>query len=97
MLEMTPGAPTSPWVDTRWFDSAVSADATTTGIFTPVATSGRMVRKGEVLGTVRDYAGRQLEKVRAPTDGYVMYGMAGPPVKAGDPVATIALPARAPL
>jgi hypothetical protein len=50
-----------------------------------------------VIGTIRDYRGRELEQVRSPVDGYAMYGLAGPPVKAGESVATIALPARGPL
>jgi predicted deacylase len=83
--------------DTRWFDGTVSADAAFAGILTPVATRGRPVRKGDVIGTIRDYRGRELEQVRSPVDGYAMYGLAGPPVKAGDSVATIALPARGPL
>jgi uncharacterized protein len=92
VLDMTAGPPVSPRTDTRWFDGTVSANATVTGLFTPVATRGRAVRKGDEIGTVRDYRGQELERVRSPADGYAMYGLAGPPVKAGDPVATIALP-----
>jgi predicted deacylase len=96
-LEMLDGAPALQRRDTRWFDGTVSAEATFTGILTPVAARGRPVRKGEVIGTIRDYRGREQEQVRSPADGYVMYGLAGPPVKAGDSVATIALPAKGPL
>jgi uncharacterized protein len=96
-LEMTSGTPGPERTDTRWFDGTVSADAAFTGILTPVATRGRHVRKGEVIGTIRDYRGRELEHVRSPADGYAMYGLAGPPVKAGDSVATIALSSRGPL
>jgi hypothetical protein len=46
---------------------------------------------------VRDYAGQVLELIVSPVDGYVMYGLAGPPVRAGESVATIALPAKGPL
>jgi hypothetical protein len=41
--------------------------------------------------------GRVIEEIVSPVDGYLMYGLAGPPVKAGDSVATIGLPARSPL
>jgi len=97
VLEMIAGAPAPLRTDTRWFDGTVSADAAFTGILTPVATRGRAVRMGDVIGTIRDYRGREQEQVRSPADGYAMYGLAGPPVKAGDSVATIALPAKGPL
>jgi predicted deacylase len=97
VLEMTTGTPGPPRPDTRWFDGTASAEATMTGMFTPVATRGHAVRKGEEIGTVRDYRGQEIERIRSPVDGYAMYGLAGPPVKAGDSVATIALPAKGPL
>jgi uncharacterized protein len=96
-LKMMPGDPARPRADVRWFDDTASADATTTGILTPVATTGRLVVKGETLGTIRDYTGRVLEEVKAPIDGYALYGLAGPPVRAGDTVVTIAIPAKRPL
>jgi hypothetical protein len=96
VLEMTAGAPAPAAADTRWFDDTAGATATKTGIFTPVSTTARSVRKGELIGTVRDYAGRVIEEIVAPVDGYLMYGLAGPPVKAGDSVATFGLPARSP-
>lgn len=96
-LKMTDGAPPPPRADTRWFDDTASASATTTGIFTPVATTGRAIRKGDLIGTVTDYAGREVERIVSPVDGYVMYGLAGPPVTAGEAVATIGLPAAGPL
>jgi uncharacterized protein len=96
-LRMTSGTAANPRQDTRWFDGTNSADATMTGILTPTASHGRMVSKGEVIGIVRDYAGRLREEVRSPVDGYAMYGLAGPPVRAGESVATIALPSKGPL
>ena len=97
VLEMLDGAPIPARPDTRWFDSTASVNATTTGIFTPVANRGYEVRQGALLGTVRDYAGRVVEEIVAPVNGYAMYGLAGPPVKAGESVVTIALPAKGPL
>lgn len=95
-LKMTEGPVTPPRPDTRWFGDSAEAVATTTGIFTPVAVTGRSVRKGDLIGTVTDYAGRDVERIVSPVDGYVMYGLAGPPVKAGDAVVTIGIPAPAP-
>jgi predicted deacylase len=97
VLEMLEGEPIPGRPDTRWFDATTSVNATTTGIFTPVARRGYEVREGMLLGTVRDYAGRVLETIVSPVNGYAMYGLAGPPVKAGESVVTIALPAKQPL
>jgi hypothetical protein len=56
---------------------------------------------GSARARLRDRArGRRpwvVETVASPVDGYAPYGIAGPPVKAGDTVATIGLPARCPL
>jgi hypothetical protein len=53
-----------------------------------------VVKNGERLRTVRDYRGAVREEVVAPVDGYALYGLAGPPVKAGETVVTIAIPAK---
>jgi len=97
VLKMKPGAPEPPRADTRWFDSTADASSTTTGMFTPVETRGRMVRAGDLIGVVTDYAGRERERIVSPLDGYVMYGLAGPSVRSGEAVATIGLPVRGPL
>ena len=73
----------------RQFPSTAEAVATTTGIFTPVEVKGRAVKRGDLIGTVTDYAGQVREQIVSPVDGYVLYGITGPPVRAGDAVATI--------
>jgi predicted deacylase len=93
-LEMQPGQPAAARSDTRWYAGTVSVNATATGIVTPVATRGRPVRTGDPIATMRDYTGRVVEHVVSPVDGYVMYGLAGPPVRAGESVVTIAIPAQ---
>jgi len=95
-LKMTTGTPAPPRPDTRWFGDSAEASATTTGIFTPVATTGRAVTKGDLIGTVTDYAGKEIERIVSPVDGYIMYGLAGPPVRAGEAVVTIGIPAVTP-
>jgi hypothetical protein len=94
VLGMAGGAPRPPRADTRWFAGTAAATATRTGVFIPVAARGRPVRKGEAIGTVRDYAGVVVEEIVSPVDGYALYGIAGPPVRAGDTVVTIGVPAR---
>lgn len=95
-LKMTDGPVTPRRSDLRWFGDSAEAVATTTGIFTPVATTGRAVRTGDLIGTVTDYAGREIERIVSPVDGYVMYGLTGPPVRAGEAVVTIGIPGPAP-
>lgn len=97
VLKMMPGPPNPIRGDTRWFDNATEASATMTGIFTPVATAARTVKKGDLIGTVTDYAGREIERIVSPVDGYAMYGLAGPSVRKDEAVVTIGLPARGPL
>ena len=97
VLGMVDGAPQPPRPDTRWFEATAAVTATRAGIFTPVAVRGREVRKGDRLGTIRDYAGRVVEEIVSPVNGYALYGLAGPPVKPGDALVTIAIPAKGPL
>lgn len=94
---MSPGAARPPRPDTRWFDDTTGVSARSTGIFTPVASTARAVRFGETIGVTRSYAGALLETVVSPIDGYALYGIAGPPVVAGDTVVTIGRPAKGPL
>jgi predicted deacylase len=95
-LKMLEGEALPARPDTRWFDGTVSVTAKSSGIFTPIGTRGREVRKGDRIGTIHDYTGRVVEEVLAPANGYAMYGLAGPPVMAGDSLVTIALPAVGP-
>ncbi len=95
-LKMTAGMPAPPRADTRWFGDSAEASATKAGIFTPVATTGRVVKKGDLIGTVTDYAGQEIERIVSPVDGYIMYGLAGPPVRVGEAVVTIGIPGLAP-
>lgn len=95
-LRMTDRAPAALRADTRWFGDSAEAEATVSGIFTPVATTGRAVKKGDLIGVVTDLAGVERERIVSPVDGYVMYGLAGPPVRAGEAVVTIGIPGPPP-
>jgi hypothetical protein len=61
-------------------------------LFDPAKTGGRYLSKGELIGTIRDYAGKEVEQLFSPIDGYALYGIQGPPVRAGDGVITIGVP-----
>lgn len=88
-LDMQAGPVAMSAASARQFPSTAEAVATTTGIFTPVEVKGRAVKRGDLIGTVTDYAGQVREQIVSPVDGYVLYGITGPPVRAGDAVATI--------
>jgi predicted deacylase len=73
----------------RFFEGTRSVSANHSGLFFPEQTGGRYIWKGDLIGTIRDYSGKEVEKLYAPINGYVLYGLKGPPVRAGDGVITI--------
>ena len=75
-----------------YFDGTSSVPVKHSGVWHPTSTTGRYIKQGDVIGTLRDYHGRVLETVTAPVGGYALYGLAGPPVRQGDSVLTIAHP-----
>ncbi len=76
----------------RYFDGTQSVKVRHSGIWTPVAAAGRYLRQGEMLGLIHGYTGAVLETVVSPIDGYALYGLAGPPVRTGESIMTIAKP-----
>jgi len=93
MVERAGGA--GQLAEPRLFEGTVSVTASHDGLFHPVAASARALAKGELIGIIRDYAGREVERLVSPVEGYALYGITGPPVEAGDGVVTIAIPTRA--
>ena len=77
----------------RLFEGTIAVAATHTGIYHPQNPAPRAVAQGELIGIIRDYTGKEVERLHSPIDGYTLYGITGPPVEAGDGVATIAIPA----
>ncbi|MEO0613285.1 MAG: succinylglutamate desuccinylase/aspartoacylase family protein [Pseudomonadota bacterium] len=92
----TPATPKSPVAPKsrpqRYFDGTRSVRVAHAGIWTPHSAKGRPVEEGDVLGTIHDYAGQLVESVTATASGFTLYGLAGPPVRARESVATIAIP-----
>jgi len=76
----------------RLFEGSEGVSASHSGLFFPAKTGGRYVWEGELIGTIRDYAGNEVEQLFSPIDGYALYGIQGPPVRAGDGVITIGVP-----
>lgn len=79
----------------RLFEGTTSVSASHDGVYHPVDARPRAVAKGDLLGIIRDYTGREVERLVSPVDGYALYGITGPPVEAGDGVVTIAIPTAA--
>ncbi|MFN4039367.1 MAG: M14 family metallopeptidase [Erythrobacter sp.] len=76
----------------RLFEGTIAVAALHTGVFHPASLGPRSLARGEFIGTIRDYTGKDVEKVYSPVDGYALYGITGPPVEAGDGIVTIAIP-----
>lgn len=79
----------------RLFEGTIAVSATNTGLFHPENSAPRILAKGELIGTIRDYTGKEVERLHSPVDGYALYGITGPPVDAGDGVVTIGIPTTA--
>ena len=76
----------------RLFESTTGVSASHSGLFTPTAIGGRYVWEGDLIGTITDYSGAEVERLYAPVHGYTLYGFRGPSVTAGDGVLTIGNP-----
>jgi len=81
-----------PRPEPRYFHGTASVPVHHSGIWYPADTRGRDITRGELLGEIRDHRGQVVEQVRAPVSGFALYGLAGPPVREGDSVLSIALP-----
>lgn len=95
ILGISGAAPRETGAQPRLFEGTTSVAAGQTGVYHPADPRPRALARGELLGVIRDYTGREVERLVAPVDGYALYGITGPPVEAGDPVVTIALPTDA--
>lgn len=93
ILGMSASAASEAPAPVRLFDGSISLNAGSAGVYHPVDPRPRLLARGELVGIIRDYAGKEIERLLSPVDGYALYGIAGPPVAAGDAVVTIAIPA----
>jgi hypothetical protein len=67
-----------------------------TGLLYPAVEPGHTVAEGALIARITDFHGALLQEVRAPFAGEVLYVVATPPVKAGEPVGFVAERAAAP-
>ncbi|MBM3535842.1 MAG: hypothetical protein FJX60_22755 [Alphaproteobacteria bacterium] len=65
--------------------------ATTTGLFIPTVRHSEKVARGQLLGRVIDIAGKVLEELRSPHDGWVVVLKRRPHVKPGDQLVSVAV------
>jgi len=72
-----------------WFDRSEVLRATATGLWYPAVEKMQTVAAGTVLGRVRDPFGKELQEVRAPFDGEVLYVVGTPPASEGEPLAFV--------
>ena len=82
-------------VEHQYYESTQSVPVRHSGIWHPVVTVGRTVVEGEQIGVIRDYSGAVVEKVTSTASGFAVYGLAGPPVREGESVMSIAIPVEA--
>ncbi|MEM8726360.1 MAG: M14 family metallopeptidase [Pseudomonadota bacterium] len=76
----------------RYFESSTAVRAEHSGVYYPVDLDRRYVFKGDLIGTIRDYTGTEVQRLYSPIDGYALYGKRGPSMRKGDPVMTIGNP-----
>ena len=93
-IDMLPGSDSLNEVQHRYFEGTKSVPVEHSGIWHPIDIGGREVAEGEVLGVIRDYSGVVVETVTATASGFALYGLAGPPVRKGESVMTIAMPVQ---
>ena len=91
-LDMLPASIIRPVTPHRYYEGTNSVPVGHSGLWHPKETVGGDVTKDDVLGVIRDYSGAIVETVTAPASGFALYGLAGPPVRRGESVMTIALP-----
>lgn len=90
--KMLPGAPLLTRRIPAMFLGTESASSKFSGMWYPQVSKGTAVKKGDAIGVVKDFTGKELEKIVAPMDGVVLYMASAPPVNAGQSVVTIARP-----
>jgi predicted deacylase len=87
-FRMLPGEPrrvTAP----VWIDRNVVLRSPGTGTFHARIEPGQYIAEGGLLGVLTDYFGNPVVEVRAPFGGVVLYVVATPPVREGEPLGMV--------
>jgi hypothetical protein len=72
-----------------WIENVVTVAADQAGTFYPQVNRDAHVMKGNRIGLVKDYLGRQVAEVVAPDSGIILFVRALPSLKKGDTIANI--------
>jgi hypothetical protein len=72
-----------------WIENVVTVSADQMGTFYPEVARDAHVAKGNRIGVVKDYLGRQLSEITAPDTGVILFVRALPSLKKGDTIANI--------
>jgi predicted deacylase len=89
-FKMLQGSPEGIKPNQRIFTELHDIKANHGGFYTCKVDAGQKVRKGEVVGEIKNIFGEPLETLTSPVDGYVFIFNAWPPVKTGDLLIRIA-------
>jgi predicted deacylase len=92
-LGMLPDGP--PPLDAPvYLDPVEVLSSPATGLLYPQVERDQQVAEGQPLARITDFFGEEIAVVRAPFAGVVLYVVATPPIKEGQPVACVGAPRR---
>jgi len=74
-----------------WIEKILTVTSASEGIFYPAVPRGSYVSEGMVIGRVTNYTNKEIETLRAPAAGVVLYICAVPSMAAGGTVANIGI------
>ena len=92
-LGMLAGDPT-PAARPIWIEPSEVLTSPGTGLWYPAVQPDQQVDKGALLGKLTDYFGTPIAEVRAPFAGLILYLVASPAMREGEPIAMIGQPSR---
>jgi predicted deacylase len=72
-----------------WIERSEVLRSASTGIFYPAVERGHTVSQGAIIGRVTDFHGREVETVRAPFAGEILYVIGTPAISKGEPLAYV--------
>lgn len=85
-LKALEGPVKKPETIQRKLDKGYFVNAGYTGLWYPVYRSGDCFRKGELLGTIKDYFGNTLQEYHAESDGVLLYQTVSLNIMEGSPM-----------
>jgi uncharacterized protein len=80
-----------PVANPVWIENVITVAADQPGTFYPQVSRDAHVVKGNRIGVVKDYLGRQTAEITAPDSGIILFVRALPSLKKGDTIANIGI------